>query len=114
MVVVDGRIRHPRLQLRVGALELLDELVDCRHAAYLSVADSVTSGMPASAFETGQLAFAPSACSASGRVDTGDLRLDDDGSLDDPFTWLEGHGHGGLELVGCVPAWASPCESAIE
>jgi hypothetical protein len=31
VVVVDGRVRHALLRLRVGALELLDELVDAGH-----------------------------------------------------------------------------------
>ena len=32
MVVVDGRVRHPLLRVRVGALELVDEFFDSGHA----------------------------------------------------------------------------------
>ena len=79
VVVVDGRLGHARLRFRVGALELVDAGVErvghdrpqstpgCYAA---SVATSVISGTPASAFDTGQFAFAPCAASSNaGRVD---------------------------------------------
>src|SRR5207249_865060 len=68
VVVVDSRVRHAVPRLGVGAFELCDQVVECGHeertvARQASEASSVTSGMPASAFETGQPCLAVSAAS---------------------------------------------------
>src|SRR5581483_6247436 len=59
-VVVDRRVRHALLHLRVRALEIGDQLLEVRRHrdGQVSFASSVISGTPASAFETGQFSFA--------------------------------------------------------
>ena len=90
VVVVHRRVGEARLDLRVGALELVDEWFDSGHAtmvaghdtsfslspvvrcvtAQASAASSVISGTPASALETGQPTFASSAAAANASAST--------------------------------------------
>ena len=143
VVVVHGRVGQPRLQVGVRALELVDEWFDSGHAEKIAwlmaglaapppggsqaggrpalagrgneAASSVISGTPASAFETGQPTFAPSAAATKAassipgtlpRTVTAILVMPVPGTnvtVEDVSSWSAG-----------VPARASASESAIE
>ena len=118
VVVVDRRVGHAVLRFLEGALEVVDEAVERRgHAAVQrSRASSVISGTEASAFETGQFAFAPSAASAEARPHRDRERLPSTVSaifvIPSPgwnVTVAEV-----FSSSGGVPAFARPAESAIE
>ena len=86
-----------------------------RSAAQASAASSVISGTPASAFETGQPTFAASAAATNAASSTpGTLPRTVRATFVIPSP---GTNVTVAEVSSCsagVPAWASPCESAIE
>ena len=118
VVVVDRRVGHALLHLEVGALELVDQVVEVGgHAAgQRSRASSVISGTAASAFDTGQFAFAPSrGLDERGLVEAGNAALDGERDLRDALAGLERHGRRGRRArrAACPPSRAR-AESAIE
>src|SRR6266511_653119 len=113
MVVVDGRIGHPLLQLPVGAFDLVDESLGSLRHHHCSCASSVFS-TPPRAFDTGQFSFASSAAARnSSSLTPGTVPFTVSALRVTPVPGTNVTVAEVWSRSGACPAWASACERAI-